>query len=88
MGKKKNNEGAVSIEFTVPSFRYKGTEYKSAEVEKAASEGDEDALELIANLVKIGSGVVRSIEEAPKAPKAPKGSKADDDGQKGVGDDE
>lgn len=80
MGKKKNNEGAVSIEFTVPSFRYKGTEYKSAEVEKAASEGDEDALELIANLVKIGSGVVRSIEEAPKA-KAPKE-------EKGVGDDE
>lgn len=57
-GFNKKIEGTVSVTFTVPSFRYKGVEYKSAEVEKAASEGDHDALELIATLVKMGSGIV------------------------------
>lgn len=63
MGKKKKSEGTVSVEFAVPSFRHKGVEYKSADVEKAANEGDEDALALIAHLVKIGSGVLTQVEE-------------------------
>lgn len=63
MGKKKKIEGAVSVEFTVPSFRHEGVEYKSADVEKAASEGDEDALALIAHLVNIGSGVLKQTAE-------------------------
>lgn len=64
MGKKKKQiEGSVSVEFTVPSFRHEGVEYQSASVEKAASEGDEDALALIAHLVNIGSGVLKQTAE-------------------------
>lgn len=58
-GRKKKTEGTVNVEFTVPSFRYKGVEYKSADVEKAAKEGDDDAKVIIATLVKMGSGIVK-----------------------------
>lgn len=54
----------LSIKFTVPAFRHKGTEYLSADVAKAASEGEEAALSLIGELVKMGSGIV-----APEEPK-------------------
>jgi hypothetical protein len=63
MFEEKKTEGPVNVRFTVSSFRYKGVEYKSAEVEKAADEGNEEALAIVANLVKIGSGVVEIIEE-------------------------
>lgn len=63
MAKKNKPEGTVNVEFTVSSFRYKGVEYKSAAVEKAASEGNEDALALIATLVKMGSGVLKQTAE-------------------------
>lgn len=59
MAKKKKQEAEeVSTRFTSPSFRYKGVKYISADVEKAALAGDEDALAIIANLVSIGSGVI------------------------------
>ena len=62
----KKHDGPVSVKFTVPSFRYNGLEYKSAEVEKAAEEGHEDALAIIEELVKIQSGVIEvaPVEEA------------------------
>lgn len=71
MAKKKKPEGSVStVKFTVPSFRYEGKEYKSADVEKAADEGDEEALAIVANLVKIGSGIVEVVgTEEPKEEK-------------------
>lgn len=71
MAKKKKTEGSVStVKFTVPSFRYEGKEYKSADVEKAADEGDEEALAIVANLVKIGSGIVEVVgTEEPKEEK-------------------
>lgn len=70
MGKKKSivaeeaEKGAVSkVRFTAPAFRYKGVEYNSALVEKAVNEGDEEATAMVANLVKINSGVVEVTEE-------------------------
>lgn len=64
MGKKKpKKEGTVSVEFAVSSFRYKGVEYKSADVEKAAEDGDEDALAIVANLVRMNSGVLKQADE-------------------------
>lgn len=61
MAKKKKTEGAeVTVKFAVPSFRYEGVEYKSADVEKAAEEGDEKSLAIIANLVAMGSGIVQT----------------------------
>lgn len=73
MAKKKS--AAVSVKFRSPSFRYKGKKYISADVEKAAEAGDEDALRLMATLVNIGSGVINveavsAGEPAPKVPKA------------------
>jgi hypothetical protein len=62
---KKSKEGKVGVKFTVPAFRYKGVEYKSAAVEKAVIDGDEDAQALVANLVKIGSGVVE-VSDVPQ----------------------
>lgn len=80
---KRNIESAVTVKFTVPAFRYKGVEYKSAEVEKAAEAGDETAQAIVANLVKMGSGIVQLVDgdEEPEAlppakAKAPKVSKA------------
>jgi hypothetical protein len=65
MSKTKSTAGTVSeVVFTVPAFRYKGKEYKSADVQKAAEEGDEDALAIIANLVNIGSGNVKVVGES------------------------
>jgi hypothetical protein len=60
--KRRNFDGPVNVRFTVPSFRYKGVEYNSAALEKAAEEGDENAQFIIANLVKIGSGIVIASE--------------------------
>ncbi len=57
-------KGEVSLKFTVPAFRYKGQEYKSAEVEAAAKEGDAAALELIAILAHLKSGVVAEVQES------------------------
>ncbi len=82
---KPKSEGPVNVKFTCSSFRYKGVEYNSAVVEKAAEEGNEQALELVANLVKIGSGIVsvsedsfneESIEEAHESKPSSKRSKA------------
>lgn len=94
MNKENQNAGAVDVSFTVPAFRYNGQEYKSAEVEKAVEEGDEDAAAMVADLVKIGSGVVSVKKAEVKAPKAQKGSRAPkavnptaespDEGQKAV----
>jgi hypothetical protein len=62
MSKKKKLESTeVTVKFAVPSFRYEGVEYKSAEVEKAAEAGDEAALAIIANLVAMGSGIVEHV---------------------------
>ena len=68
MGKKKQpkQEAEVGVKFTSPSFRYKGNVYLSADVEKKASEGDEESLFIIANLVAKKSGVLKVVEEAPK----------------------
>lgn len=60
MAKKTKKAGTVAVKFTVPAFRYEGVEYQSAAVEKAAEAGDENALLIIANLVKLGSGIVQS----------------------------
>ena len=76
MEKETNAGTETTVKFTVPAFRYKGVEYKSAQVEKAAEAGDENALAIVANLVKIGSGIVEIVEvEASDAPPAPKKSK-------------
>lgn len=76
MGKKKKNPapeagtkaGSVTVKFTRQAFRYKGVEYKSADVQKAAEEGDEDALAIIANLVQKGSGVIQVTGEEGGTP--------------------
>lgn len=60
--KRRNFDGSVNVKFTVPSFRYKGVEYNSTALEKAAEEGEENAQFIIANLVKIGSGIVIASE--------------------------
>lgn len=80
MAFEKKSEGPVNVTFTAPSFRHKGVVYQSAEVEKAAEEGNEEALALVATLVQIGSGIVSvvSAEEQPEAAEgapAPKASK-------------
>lgn len=56
--KKPENAPLVSTRFTKARFRYKGVEYISADVEKAAEAGDEEAQNIIANLVKLKSGVI------------------------------
>lgn len=60
---KKKIEKVVTVRFTVPSFRSKGVEYKSAEVEAAAQAGDVEAQELIKMLLEKGSGVIEIVEE-------------------------
>lgn len=55
-------EKVVTVAFTVPSFRSKGVEYKSAEVEAAANAGDVEAQELIKMLLEKGSGVIEMVE--------------------------
>lgn len=70
MSKESKNAGAVNVTFAVPAFRYEGVEYKSADVEKAAEEGDEKALEIISALVKMGSGIVQ-VTQIPVDPNAP-----------------
>lgn len=68
---KKKIEKVVTVGFTVPSFRSKGVEYKSAEVEAAAQAGDVEAQELIKMLLEKGSGVIEIVEEdAEEAAKA------------------
>ena len=52
------SEEQVGVKFAVPAFRYEGKVYKSADVEAAVNAGDEEAAAIVANLVKIGSGVV------------------------------
>jgi hypothetical protein len=64
--KKKSTEGQVGVKFTVPAFRYEGVEYRSAAVEKAVLEGDEAAQAIVANLVKLGSGIVEVTETQTK----------------------
>lgn len=55
-------EKVVTVAFTVPSFRSKGVEYKSADVEAAAEAGDVEAQELIKLLLEKGSGVIEMVE--------------------------
>lgn len=62
MGFEKKTDGPVSVKFTKPAFRYKGIIYKSAEVEKAAQEGSEEAQAIIANLVSLGAGCISVME--------------------------
>lgn len=59
---KKKIEKVVTVRFTVPSFRSKGVEYKSAEVEAAAQAGDVEAQELIKMLLEKSSGVIEMVE--------------------------
>lgn len=83
---KKKSSGKVTVQFRSPTFIHKRVKYVSKEVEAAAKAGDESALQVIAELVEKGSGVivVKEVEEpsepttpqAPKEPKAPKAPKA------------
>lgn len=59
---KKKLDKVVTVKFTVPSFRSKGVEYKSAEVEAQAEAGDVEAQELIKMLLEKGSGVIEMVE--------------------------
>lgn len=70
MAKGKKSAGTVeTVKFAVPAFRHEGKEYKSADVEKAANNGDEDAEALVAALVAMGSGVVEVVSvEAESEP--------------------
>lgn len=75
MSKENKSSAEQTVKFVRAAFRYEGKLYKSADVEKAAAAGDEAALAVIANLVALGSGVIKVVEEGeeveqPKAPKA------------------
>lgn len=78
---KKKLDRVATVEFTVPTFRSKGVEYKSADVEAAANDGDIDAQELIKMLIEKGSTVVRMVEvdadELAAQAKAEEKAKAD-----------
>lgn len=53
-----------NFRFTVPAFRHKGKEYLSQDVASAAGKGEESAIMLMGELIKIRSGV---IEPTPHA---------------------
>ncbi|MBZ0245145.1 MAG: hypothetical protein K8H85_04285 [Cyclobacteriaceae bacterium] len=90
MGKKKTPKQAT-VQFTVPAFRHKGVEYKSAEVEARINEGDVEAEALVRELVEKGSAVVDIVHvdavdlqaeaqaEAEKKEKAAAAKKAKDE---------
>lgn len=54
------------MQFTVPAFRHKGVEYKSAEVEARIEEGDVEAEALVKALMEKGSAVVQIVEQKPE----------------------
>ncbi|HTF19355.1 MAG TPA: hypothetical protein VK658_14845 [Chryseolinea sp.] len=51
-------QGDVNVNFTALNFRHNGQLYNSAELEALASQGDEAALQVIAELVALQSGVI------------------------------
>jgi hypothetical protein len=73
---KKSADTVETVKFAVPAFRHEGKVYKSADVEKAANNGDEDAEALVAALVAMGSGVVEVVEVEEAAPEPTEEEKA------------
>lgn len=56
----------LSIKFTVKSLRHKGVEWKSEDLEKACSEGDPEAMKVVADLIKKKSGVIEIVKPDAK----------------------
>lgn len=56
--------GPVSVKFTCPRFQHNGEVYNSHDIEALASQGDEKAMRIIAELVNLRSGVIE-FEELP-----------------------
>jgi hypothetical protein len=80
MSKKKSTE--VAVKFRSPSFKIKGKKYISKDVEAAAKEGDESAIQIIATLVQKQSSIV-SVEEV-ESPVKEKKSDQDPESQGGA----
>lgn len=55
---KKKTPKVATVQFTVPTFRHKGVEYKAAELEARINKGDVEAEALVKELVEKGSGVI------------------------------
>ena len=54
--------GEVNVKFTAVNIHHNGKVYNCAELEKLAEEGDEAALQVIAELVALQSGVIEVTE--------------------------
>lgn len=58
---KEKEEQELVVEFTTSAFRYNRMDYNSDEVRKLVEAGDQEALRMVAELVRIGSGVIRVL---------------------------